>query len=182
MERSETATLAGGCFWCTEAVFQQIKGVFRVVSGYTGGRVENPTYEEVCSGKTKHAEAVQISFDPEVISFEDLLEIFWRSHDPTTLNRQGADKGSQYRSAIFFHNESQRQIAEESKRRADAGPLWSDPIVTEIVAFTNFYPAEGYHQDYHRFNRNQPYCRMVIDPKIEKLKKAHPGRLKETGG
>ncbi|WP_243374678.1 peptide-methionine (S)-S-oxide reductase MsrA [Geotalea sp. SG265] len=179
MERLETATLAAGCFWCTEAVFQVLKGVYRVVSGYAGGNVENPTYQEVCSGRTKHAESVQISFDPQVISYGDLLDVFWRCHDPTTPNRQGADRGSQYRSAIFYHDDRQRRIAEESKEKAEVDGLWSDPIVTQIVPFTNFYPAEGYHQSYYRFNRTQPYCLMVIDPKIEKLRKTFHGWMKD---
>lgn len=176
----ETATLAAGCFWCVETLFKRLKGVERVVSGYAGGEVANPTYEEVCSGATGHAEAVQITFDPEVISFEELLQVFWRSHDPTTRDRQGADVGSQYRSAIFCHDERQRQLAERS--RAGAETLRTEPIVTEIVPFKNFYPAEGYHQDYYRLNRNQPYCRLVIDPKIQKLQKDFAGRLKETPG
>lgn len=174
----ETATLAAGCFWCVEALFKRLKGVERVVSGYAGGEGANPTYEDVCSGATGHAEAVQITFDPEVISFEELLQVFWRSHDPTTRDRQGADVGSQYRSAIFCHDERQRQLAERS--RAEAEMLWPEPIVTEIVPFRNFYPAEGYHQDYYRLNRNQPYCRLVIDPKIQKLQKDFAERLKET--
>jgi len=176
----ETATLAAGCFWCVEALFKRLEGVERVVSGYAGGEVANPTYEEVCSGTTGHAEAVQITFDPGVISFEELLRVFWRSHDPTTRDRQGADVGSQYRSAIFCHDERQRQLAERS--RAEAETLWTEPIVTEIVPFRNFYPAEGYHQDYYRLNRNQPYCRLVIDPKIQKLQKDFSVRLKETPG
>ncbi|ABQ25942.1 peptide-methionine (S)-S-oxide reductase MsrA [Geotalea uraniireducens] len=176
----ETATLAAGCFWCVEALFKRLEGVERVASGYAGGEVANPTYEEVCSGTTGHAEAIQITFDPEVISFEELLQVFWRSHDPTTRDRQGADVGSQYRSAIFCHDERQRQLAERS--RAEAETLWIEPIVTEIVPFKNFYPAEGYHQDYYRLNRNQPYCRLVIDPKIQKLQKDFSERFKETPG
>ena len=174
----ETATLAAGCFWCVEALFKRLEGVKRVVSGYAGGEVANPTYEEVCSGATGHAEAVQITFDPAVISFEELLQVFWRSHDPTTRDRQGADVGSQYRSAIFCHDERQRQLAERSRAGAEA--LRTAPIVTEIVPFRNFYPAEEYHQDYYRLNRNQPYCRLVIDPKIQKLQKDFAARLKEA--
>ncbi|HEY7746588.1 MAG TPA: peptide-methionine (S)-S-oxide reductase MsrA [Desulfuromonadales bacterium] len=177
-ERLETATLAAGCFWCVEAVFGRLRGVEKVVSGYAGGTVPNPTYQEVCSGTTGHAEAVQIIFDPATISFDELLEVFWRTHDPTTLNRQGADSGTQYRSAIFHHDERQRQVAERSKRDADAAGLWPDPIVTEIVPFTRFYPAEGYHQDYYRLNSFQPYCRLVIDPKIAKLQKEFADKLK----
>ena len=177
-EQRETATLAGGCFWCTEAVFRRIRGVERVVSGYTGGQTENPTYHEVCGGGTGHAEAVQMVFDPEVISFAELLEIFWRVHDPTTLNRQGADRGTQYRSAIFYHDEVQRAVAEESKRRAEEARLWPDPIVTEVVPATAFYPAEEYHQNYHYHNRLQGYCLMVIDPKLKKLEQLVGDRLK----
>lgn len=179
MERLETATLAGGCFWCTEAVFRGLKGVQRVVSGYAGGNVENPTYHEVCSGRTKHAESVQITFDPAIISYADLLDVFWHSHDPTTPNRQGADRGSQYRSVIFYHDEGQRLVAEETKKKVEAEGLWPDPLVTQIVPFTNFYAAEGYHQAYYRFNRHNPYCLMVIDPKLAKLRKDYPGRMKE---
>jgi peptide-methionine (S)-S-oxide reductase len=161
-----------------EAVFGRLRGVEKVVSGYAGGTVPNPTYQEVCNGTTGHAEAVQIIFDPATISFDELLEVFWRTHDPTTLNRQGADSGTQYRSAIFHHDERQRQVAERSKRDADAAGLWPDPIVTEIVPFTRFYPAEGYHQDYYRLNSFQPYCRLVIDPKIAKLQKEFADKLK----
>ncbi len=175
----ETATLAAGCFWCVEAVFVRLRGVAGVVSGYAGGTVENPTYEEVCTGRTGHAEAIQITFDPEVISFGEILEVFWRSHDPTTLNRQGADHGTQYRSAIFCHDERQREIALASKREAQA--LWPDPVVTEIVPFTGFYRAEGYHQEFYRYNREQPYCRIVIAPKIAKLEKEFAPRLKDPG-
>jgi peptide-methionine (S)-S-oxide reductase len=173
------ATLGAGCFWCVEAVFQQLKGVERVVSGYAGGQVEKPTYRQVCTGTTGHAEAVQVTFDPEVISFEELLEVFWRTHDPTTLNRQGADVGTQYRSAIFYHDDGQRAAAEKSKREAQAAGLWPNPIVTEIVAFTNFYAAEDYHQNYYRDNPEQGYCRMVIDPKIRKFHKEFQAKLKE---
>jgi peptide-methionine (S)-S-oxide reductase len=176
-ESLETATLAAGCFWCVEAVFGRLRGVEKVVSGYAGGTVPNPTYQEVCSGTTGHAETVQITFDPETISFDELLEVFWRTHDPTTLNRQGADSGTQYRSAIFCHDERQRQVAERSRRQA-AEAVWPDPIVTEIVPFTSFYPAEGYHQDYYRLNSFQPYCRIVIDPKIAKLQKEFADKMK----
>ncbi len=177
--RRETVTLAAGCFWCVEAVFSRLRGVEKVVSGYAGGTVPNPTYSEVCGGTTGHAEAVQVTFDPDVISFADLLGVFWRTHDPTTLDRQGADVGTQYRSAIFYHDESQRETAERSRREADEAGLWPDPIVTEIVPFTAFYAAEGYHQDYYRLNPYQPYCRLVIDPKISKLQKEFAEKLKE---
>jgi peptide-methionine (S)-S-oxide reductase len=174
----EITTLGAGCFWCVEAVFQELKGVQRVVSGYAGGTVDHPTYKQVCSGATGHAEAVQITFDPEIISCEDLLYVFWRTHDPTTLNRQGADVGTQYRSVIFYHNEGQKAIAEKSKQETEASGLWPDPIVTEIVPFRNFYPAEAYHQDYYRDNPYQPYCRVVIDPKIRKFRKEFAAKLK----
>jgi peptide-methionine (S)-S-oxide reductase len=174
----ETATLGGGCFWCVEAVFQDVKGVQQVVSGYAGGTVENPTYQQVCSGTTGHAEVAQITFDPEIISFADLLYIFWRTHDPTTLNRQGADVGPQYRSVIFYHNDEQKAIAEKSKQETDASGLWPNPIVTEIAPLGHFYKAEGYHQNYYRSNPHQPYCLMVIDPKVKKFKKEFHDKLK----
>ena len=165
----ETATLGAGCFWCVEAIFQRLEGVQQVVSGYAGGVVENPTYQQVCSGVTGHAEVVQIAFAPEVISFDDLLYVFWRTHDPTTLNRQGADVGTQYRSAIFYHSDEQKAFAESSKFQTDASDLWSNPIVTEIVPLLNFFPAEVYHQNYYNLNPNQPYCQVVIHPKIRKF-------------
>lgn len=177
-QKDETATLGAGCFWCVEAIFQDLQGVQKVVSGYAGGTVENPTYKQVCTGTTGHAEAVQITFDPNVISYEDILYVFWRTHDPTTLNRQSADVGTQYRSAIFYHNEEQKKIAEQSKQETDASVLWLDPIVTEIVPFTNFYKAEAYHQNYFRLNPHQPYCRTVIDPKVQKFRKAFQEKLK----
>jgi len=167
----ETATLAGGCFWCLEAVYDQVKGVKDVVSGYTGGHVANPTYERVCSGKTGHAEAVQITFDPEQISYRELLEIFFSIHDPTTLNRQGADVGTQYRSAIFYHSEEQRQIAQQLVRELTEQKVFRDPIVTEIVPATIFYPAEDYHQEYFVRNPYQPYCQFVVAPKVAKFQK-----------
>jgi peptide-methionine (S)-S-oxide reductase len=175
----ETATLGGGCFWCVEAVYQELKGVQGVVSGYAGGAVGNPTYEQVCSGATGHAEVVQISYDPEVISFEDVLYVFWRTHDPTTPNRQGADVGTQYRSIVLYHDDAQRAIAERSMRETDALDLWPNPIVTEIAPLGTFYPAEGYHQDYFRSNPSQPYCMMVIDPKLRKFRKAFQEKLKD---
>ncbi|OGD87533.1 peptide-methionine (S)-S-oxide reductase [Candidatus Curtissbacteria bacterium RIFCSPLOWO2_02_FULL_40_13b] len=163
----ETATLAGGCFWCTEAIFKRLKGVTSVVSGYTGGNVENPSYEEVCGGDTGHAEAIQITFDPKVVPYEKLLEIFFALHDPTTLNRQGNDAGTQYRSAIFYHDQSQKEAAEKSK--ANAQKKLTDKIVTGIVPYTEFYEAENYHKNYYDSNRAQGYCQVVIDPKIKKL-------------
>jgi peptide-methionine (S)-S-oxide reductase len=176
----EIATLGGGCFWCLEAIYQDVKGVQSVVSGYAGGAMENPSYKQVCSGTTGHAEVVQLTFDPEVISYEDLLYIFWRIHDPTTLNRQGADVGTQYRSTILYHDEAQKAIAEKSKREAEASSLWPNSIVTEIVPLRKFYPAEGYHQNYYLSNSYQPYCRAVIDPKVRKFRKEFQERLKET--
>jgi peptide-methionine (S)-S-oxide reductase len=173
----ETATLGGGCFWCVEAVFQDLKGVQQVVSGYAGGTDENPTYQQVCTGDTGHAEVVQITFDPNIISFEDILYVFWRTHDPTTLNRQGADVGTQYRSVILYHNEEQQAIAEKSKRETDASDLWPNPIVTGIAPLRDFYEAEGYHQNYYRSNPHQPYCMMVIDPKVKKFRKEFQDRL-----
>lgn len=174
----ETATLGGGCFWCVEAIYQDVIGVHKVVSGYAGGAVENPTYEEVCSGITGHAEVVQIVFDPTVISFEEILFIFWRTHDPTTLNRQGNDVGTQYRSVIFYHDEQQKEIAEQSKTEADASDLWPDPIVTEIAPLTIFYEAEAYHQNYFVENPYQPYCIFVINPKVQKFRKSFRDKLR----
>ncbi len=175
------ATLGAGCFWCVEAIFRDLRGVLRVVSGYAGGSVPNPTYEQVCRGTTGHAEVIQVSYDPAVISFADLLEVFWRTHDPTTLNRQGADVGTQYRSVIFYHDEEQRRIAEASRAAADAGDLWPNPIVTEIAPYDAFYEAEAYHQDYYERNPFQPYCRVVIDPKVRKFRREFADRLKPAG-
>lgn len=167
---TEVATFGGGCFWCTEAVFKRLKGVTSVTSGYAGGNMENPTYGDVSSGITNHAEAIQIEFDPTVISYEKLLDIFWATHDPTTLNRQGADEGTQYRSIIFYHNDQQKELAQASKERMDEKGKFKSHIVTEIVPFTNFYKAEEYHQNYYERNRDvNPYCTIVIDPKIKKL-------------
>jgi peptide-methionine (S)-S-oxide reductase len=163
------ATLAGGCFWCVEAVYEQIAGVKNVRSGYIGGHVENPTYEAVCSGTTGHAEAVELEFDPSVVSYEKLLDLFWEMHDPTTLNRQGADIGTQYRSAIFYHDEEQKKLAEASKDKANHSGQFNRPIVTEITKASIFYAAEPYHQDYFRLNPNAGYCRVVIAPKLKKL-------------
>jgi len=167
----ETATFGSGCFWCVEAIFQMVNGVVKVESGYSGGTVVNPTYEQVCSGTTGHAEVCQITYDPSKVSFTKLLEAFWSSHDPTTLNRQGNDTGTQYRSAIFFHSEEQKRLAEEYKTRLNHSGAYEKPIVTEIVPFKTFYKAENYHQNYYNLNGNQPYCSFVITPKIEKFKK-----------
>ena len=179
MSQSDTATLAGGCFWCTEAIFTRLKGVTSVVSGYAASRVEKPSYEEVCSGKTGAAEAIQITYDPSVISFDTLLEIFWHLHDPTTLNRQGNDIGTQYRSAIFYHNDEQKQIALVSKETIEKAGAYKKPVVTEITPFTNFYPAEDNHKEYYDRNRSQPYCMYVIDPKVQKLLKEYKNELKD---
>jgi peptide-methionine (S)-S-oxide reductase len=167
--RTEIATLGAGCFWCVEAVLEQIDGVKSVESGYMGGTTPNPTYRDVCNGDTGHAEVTQVTFDPDTLSYADLLEWFWRLHDPTTLNRQGNDVGTQYRSAIFFHSEEQRGTAEASKRAANDSGAFADPIVTEITPAGTFYSAEDYHQEYYRLNKSQPYCRMVIAPKLGKL-------------
>ena len=175
----ETATLAGGCFWCLEAVFERLKGVERVVSGYSGGSVENPSYEQVCSGATGHAEAVQVTFDPNEISFKDILEVFFTAHDPTTLNRQGADVGTQYRSAVFYHSEEQRATAEQVIRKLEEDKVWDAPIVTELAPFDKFYPAEDYHQRFYDSIADHPYCRAVTDPKLAKLRQRHPTRLKQ---
>jgi peptide-methionine (S)-S-oxide reductase len=174
----EIATLANGCFWCTEAIFARIKGVKSVLPGYSGGKIENPSYDQVCTGTTGHAEAAQIEFDPMVISFEKLIEVFWHTHDPTTLNRQGNDIGTQYRSAIFYHNDNQRAIAEKSKREVQDKGIFKDPIVTEITPFEKFYVAEDYHKKYYEHHLNDPYCRFVIDPKIQKLLKQYGNELK----
>lgn len=177
----ETATFGSGCFWCTEAVFERIKGVSKVVSGYSGGTVENPTYQQVCSGLTGHAEVIQLTFDPQTISYADLLEIFWKTHDPTTLNRQGPDVGTQYRSAVFYHNEEQRKTAEAYKQQLNESKAFDKPIVTEITEFRNFYPAEKYHQDYFELNRRAPYCKEYISPKIKKFNRLFRDKLKEGG-
>ncbi len=174
----EVATLGAGCFWCAEAVFRELKGVVSVVPGYAGGRTENPTYEQVCSGGTGHAEVAQITFDPSVISYAELLDVFWKMHDPTSLDRQGGDVGTQYRSVIFYHTDEQRRTAERSKREADASGDWSAPIVTEIVPLDAFYEAEAYHHDYYRQNPSRPYCRAVIDPKMRKLGEEFPEKLR----
>lgn len=176
----EIATLAGGCFWCLEAVFDDLNGVEDVVSGYSGGPVPNPTYKMVCSGSTGHAEVVQVAFDPNVIAYRDLLKVFFAIHDPTTLNRQGGDVGTQYRSAIFYHSEEQKKAAEDVIRELTAEKLWDDPIVTEVAPLKKFYPAEMYHQEYFRRNPEQAYCRMVIAPKVAKFRKQYLERLKRV--
>ena len=171
-EGDEVITLGAGCFWCTEAVFQQQPGVVSVTSGYMGGRVKNPTYEDICSGQTGHAEVSQIVFDPKKTTLDKILKVFWHAHDPTSLNRQGADTGTQYRSAIFYNTDAQRDVAEKSKR--EAGKEFAEPIVTEITKASDFYPAENYHQDYYRLNKNRnPYCSMIIAPKLKKLGLEH---------
>ena len=175
----ELATFGSGCFWCTEAVFDQLKGVKSVVSGYSGGRLENPTYEQVCGGLTGHAEVIQVTYDPAEISFADLLRVFWETHDPTTPNRQGHDVGTQYRSAVFYHNEAQRKLAEEYKKQLDAAGTFGEPIVTEIAPFAKFYPAEKYHQNYFAQNPGQRYCEYVIRPKVEKFRKEFADLLEE---
>ncbi len=175
----QVATLGGGCFWCLEAVFDELQGVERVVSGYAGGHVPNPTYQQVCAGTTGHAEVVQITFDPQIISFRDLLQVFFAVHDPTTPNRQGADVGPQYRSIILYHNQEQKEIAEEVIAELEAAKVWPNPIVTEVVPLQAFYPAEEYHQKYFKRNPQQPYCRVVIAPKLAKLRQKFGHKLKE---
>jgi len=174
----ELATVAGGCFWCLEAVFKEIAGVGKVVTGYTGGTTVNPTYEQVCGGRTEHAEAVQISFDPLRISYREILEIFFSIHDPTTLNRQGADVGTQYRSAIFYHSEQQKAVAEEITAKLNSAHMWKNPIVTQIIPLRNFYPAEDYHQGYFAQHPEQGYCRAVISPKLNKFRRQWSKHLK----
>ncbi|MEM9338989.1 MAG: peptide-methionine (S)-S-oxide reductase MsrA [Bacteroidota bacterium] len=175
----EKATFGSGCFWCTEAVFQRLKGVITAKSGYTGGDVENPTYEAVCTGKTGHAEVIQVEYDPSVVSYTELLEVFWNTHDPTTLNKQGNDVGTQYRSAVFYHDEEQKKLAEAYKEKLDRKEIWKDPIVTEITELTEFYPAEAYHEDYFNKNGNQPYCSFVVAPKVKKFKEVFSDKLKD---
>jgi len=176
--RQEVATLGGGCFWCLEAVYDELQGVEEVESGYSGGTVPNPTYSQVCTGTTGHAEVVQVTFDPEQVSYREILEVFFQIHDPTTLNRQGADVGTQYRSAIFYHDEQQKATAEEMIAELGASNKWHDPIVTEVVPFEAFYKAEDYHQEYYEHNPNQPYCRVVIAPKLQKFRKVYLTQLK----
>ena len=174
----EVATFANGCFWCTEAIFDQVKGVSSVISGYSGGHIKNPSYREVTRGTTGHAEAIQISYDPQVISYVELLEIFFKTHDPTTLNRQGADVGTQYRSAVFYHSEEQAKLAKEIIAALDKEKIWKNPIVTEVTEFSNFYSAEDYHQEYFANNPEAGYCRVVIQPKVEKFTKIFKDKLK----
>lgn len=176
--KSEVATLGAGCFWCVEAAFEQLRGVERVVSGYSGGQVDKPTYKQICTGTTGHAEVVQVRFDPSELSFKDLLRVFFTVHDPTTVDRQGNDVGPQYRSAVFFHSPQQKQDAEGVIRELEAEGVWDSPIVTEITPFERFYEAEDYHQEYYRNNPSQPYCRIVISPKVAKFRKAFASRLK----
>lgn len=178
MQGLEIATFGAGCFWCVEAVFQQIDGVEKVVSGYSGGKIKNPSYKEVCTGMTGHAEVCQIYYDPKKVEFKTLLEAFWQTHDPTTLNRQGNDVGTQYRSAVFYHNERQKEEAEFYLKKLNESGAWSKPVVTEIVAFEVFYPAEDYHQNYFNANGEEPYCQYVIRPKVEKFQKAFKEKIK----
>lgn len=179
VSKLDTATFASGCFWCSEALFSQLEGVISSTSGYSGGQTKNPTYYDVCSGKTGHAESCQIIYDPSKITFVDLLEVFWKTHDPTTLNRQGHDEGTQYRSAIFYHNEQQKALAEKYKKELNASGAFTSPIVTEITKYTVFYKAENYHQDYYALNGTEPYCQMVIQPKVEKFQKVFKDKLKK---
>jgi len=174
---SQQATFGCGCFWCTEAIFQHVRGVHSVVSGYSGGTVKNPTYQQVCNQNTGHAEVVQITFDPKIVSFQELLEIFWHTHDPTTPDRQGNDFGPQYRSVIFHHTEEQKAVAEKLKQKLDASGAFSAPIVTEIVAYSGFYPAENYHQNYYRNDPGKSYCSVVIQPKLDKFRKVFKDKL-----
>ncbi|NQU86475.1 MAG: peptide-methionine (S)-S-oxide reductase MsrA [Mariniphaga sp.] len=175
----EKATLGGGCFWCTEAIYKQLNGIESVMPGYSGGHIKNPSYKEVCTGRTGHAEVVQVEFDPTVVSYTEVLEVFFSTHNPTTLNRQGADVGTQYRSAVFFHSEEQKQIAEKVINLFEEVNVYKEPIVTEVTGFDKFYPAEDYHKNYFAQNKNQPYCQMVVAPKIEKFEKIFKDKLKK---
>ncbi|UXP31212.1 peptide-methionine (S)-S-oxide reductase MsrA [Reichenbachiella agarivorans] len=175
----DIATFGNGCFWCTEAIFQDLKGVSKVESGYSGGKTVNPTYKEVCTGTTGHAEVLQITFDPAVITYSELLEVFWKTHDPTTLNRQGNDVGTQYRSVIYYHNAEQKTLAEKYKKELNDGKVYPDPVVTEITAFSKFYVAEDYHQNYYNQHGSEPYCNFVIQPKVEKFRKIFKDKLKD---
>ncbi|MFC2085189.1 peptide-methionine (S)-S-oxide reductase MsrA [Bacteroidota bacterium] len=179
IENLGTATFGAGCFWCVEAVFQRLEGVNKLISGYSGSEVKNPTYEQVCSGQTGHAEVCQVSYDPSIISFDELLEVFWKTHDPTTLNRQGADVGTQYRSVIFYHTIEQKELAESYKEKLNKSGAFDLPIVTEISPFIEFYAAEDYHQNYYNNNSNQPYCTFVIGPKLDKFKEVFKEKLKK---
>ena len=174
----EIAVFGGGCFWCTEAVFSELRGVLAVMPGYAGGTTPNPTYEQVCSGSTGHAEVVKITFDPAIVSYSRIIDLFWQAHDPTTLNRQGADVGEQYRSVIFYHDENQKKSALKVKDAIEKSNMYKDPIVTEILPFKNFYKAEDYHQNFYENNRTYGYCQIVIDPKIQKLYKLFPEKIK----
>ncbi|WP_188814118.1 peptide-methionine (S)-S-oxide reductase MsrA [Hymenobacter cavernae] len=176
----ELATFGAGCFWCTEAVFQDLEGVEKVESGYAGGRISNPTYKEVCSGLTGHAEVVNITYNPSKVSFEELLEVFWKTHDPTTLNRQGNDVGTQYRSVIYYHNDEQKRLAEEYKKKLNDAHAFPNPVVTEITAAPTFYKAENYHQDYYNLNGTQPYCQFVVKPKVDKVRAVFGDKLKKS--
>ena len=178
--KMEVTTLGGGCFWCIEAAFDEINGVVKVESGYSGGTTQSPTYNQVCTGTTGHAEVVQVTFDPNIISFKEILEIFFTTHDPTTLNRQGADVGTQYRSAIFYHNEKQKEVAEQVIAELEAAKVWGSPIVTQVEPFRKFYPAEEYHKGYFARNPHAGYCRVVIAPKIAKLRKKYWEKLKKS--
>jgi peptide-methionine (S)-S-oxide reductase len=175
----DTATFGAGCFWCVEAIFQRVDGVLSVKSGYAGGTVKNPSYKEVCNGTTGHAEVIQLTYDKNKVSFDELLEVFWKTHDPTTMNRQGNDVGTQYRSAIFYHNAEQKQIAEAYKKKLNEEKVYPSPIVTEITPFTNYFAAENYHQDYYNQNKNQGYCQYVIQPKLEKFEKVFKDKIKK---
>ena len=179
MEGLEEATFGAGCFWCVEAVFQELEGVVKVESGYAGGGSEKPTYKAVCSGTTGHAEVARIVYDPSKITFDELLEVFWQTHDPTTLNQQGADRGTQYRSVVFYHNDNQKALAEKYKKALNESGAWANPVVTEISPLTNYFEAEDYHQDYYSNNPSQGYCRAVIAPKMEKFRKAFKDKLKK---
>lgn len=179
IQNMDTITFGAGCFWCVEAMFSDLNGVEKVVSGYAGGAVKNPSYKEVCTGSTGHAEVCQVTYNPTIITYKELLEVFWQVHDPTTLNRQGGDVGTQYRSAIFYHNNEQKEIAEEFKKVLNNEEAYPNPIVTEITAFTNFYPAEDYHQDYFELNGEQPYCKAVVRPKVEKFRTIFNDKLKK---
>lgn len=179
-KKLEVATLGEGCFWCAEAIFDRVEGVRKVQSGYSGGHVKNPSYREVCTGRTGHAEVVQITFDPKIISFAEILKIFWNTHDPTTLNRQGNDVGTQYRSVIFYHSAEQKKIAEDLKAELEKQKIWDKPVVTAIEKYSNFYPAEDYHDNYYENNPNEGYCRFVITPKVEKFEKVFKNYLKTS--
>lgn len=178
-EDLKTATFGSGCFWCSEAVFQQLKGVKSVVSGYSGGFTKNPTYEEVSTGATGHAEVIQVKFDPHIVSYEELLEVFWKTHDPTTLNQQGPDHGTQYRSVVFYHDEDQKEVAEEYKKKLTAAKAFRKPIVTEITAFKEFFPAEDYHQNYYRNHPDQPYCMTIVKHKVDKFRAAFKDKIEK---